>query len=69
MKSQFLSQPVLLSLSLSFASSLAAGERRLSLEPWAGKDVTIELVNEPTGWMCEAAVWHDIRITANNGTL
>lgn len=41
----------------------------MSLEPWAGKDVTIELVNEPTGWMCEAAVWHDIRITANNGTL
>ena len=41
----------------------------MSLEPWAGKDVTIELVNEPTGWMSEAAVWHDLRVTANNGTL
>ena len=41
----------------------------MSLEPWAGKDVTIELVNEPTGWKCEAAVWHDLRITANNGAL
>ena len=67
MKSQFLSQSVLLSLSLSFASSLAAGERRLSLDDY--RDKTIELVNEPTGWKCEAAVWQDIRITANNGTL
>jgi len=40
-----------------------------SLEPWAGKEVTLELVNEPTGWEYEAAIWHDIRITANNGTL
>lgn len=39
----------------------------LSLEPWAGKNVGIELVNEPTGWMNEAAVWRDIRITANSG--
>ena len=41
----------------------------MSLEPWAGRDVTLELVNEPTGWCCEGAFWHDIRITANNGTL
>jgi len=40
-----------------------------SLEPWAGKEVTLELVNEPTGWEYEAAIWHDIRITANSGTL
>ena len=42
----------------------------ISLEPWAGKTVTVELVNEPYGeWMCESAKWHDIRITASNGDL
>ena len=39
-----------------------------SLEPWVGQDVSLELVNEPTGWSHEAAIWHDLRITANNGT-
>lgn len=39
----------------------------ISLEPWSGKDATIELLNEPTGWYCEAAIWHDIRVTANSG--
>ena len=39
----------------------------LSLEPWAGKTVAIELLNEPTGWLNEAALWRDIRITANTG--
>ena len=39
----------------------------ISLAPWTGKTVTIELVNEPTGWMCEAAYWHGIRVTANAG--
>ena len=39
----------------------------VSLAPWAGKEAAIELVNEPTGWNYEAAVWHDIRITASNG--
>ena len=39
----------------------------ISLEPWEGKDAAIELVNEPTGWNCEAAIWRDIRITANSG--
>ena len=39
----------------------------MSLEPWAGKTVMIELVNEPTDWNCEAAVWHDLRIEANSG--
>jgi len=41
----------------------------ISLAPWAGKKATIELVNEPTGWLYEAAVWHDIRITASNGQI
>ena len=39
----------------------------LSLEPWSGKKVTIELVNEPTDWYNEAALWTDIRLTANSG--
>ncbi len=39
----------------------------VSLEPWVGREVTIELVNQPTGWMCEAAIWRNIRITANSG--
>ena len=39
----------------------------LSLEPWAGKEATIELVNEPNGWMCEAALWTNLKLTANNG--
>ena len=41
----------------------------ISLAPWVGKEATIELVDEPTGWMCEAAVWHDVRITASNGQI
>ena len=41
----------------------------ISLEPWTGREVTVELVNEPTGWVNEAAVWHDVRITANSGNL
>ena len=36
----------------------------ISLEPWGGKEVTIELVNEPTDWYNEAALWKDIRLTA-----
>ena len=41
----------------------------ISLEPWEGKDAAIELVNEPTGWNREAALWRDIRITANSGNV
>ena len=41
----------------------------LSLNPWAGRTVKIELLNDPTGWKSEAATWHDIRITATSGTL
>ena len=40
----------------------------LSLEPWKDQKVTIELVNEPTGWYNESALWSDIRLTANSGT-
>jgi hypothetical protein len=29
--------------------------------------VKVELANEPTGWLNEAACWSDLRITANNG--
>ena len=34
----------------------------ISLDPWRGKEATVELVNEPTGWYNEAALWKDIRI-------
>ena len=36
----------------------------ISLEPWVGKEAKIELVNEPTGWYNEAALWKDICITS-----
>ena len=39
----------------------------ISLQPWAGREVKVELANEPTGWLNEAACWSDLRITANNG--
>ncbi|MGN0832618.1 MAG: ADP-ribosylglycohydrolase family protein [Kiritimatiellia bacterium] len=38
----------------------------LSLEPWTGREVTIELLNQPTGWSYEAALWHNLRLTANS---
>ncbi len=37
----------------------------ISLKPWAGREVTIELVNYATGWACEAALWRNIRINMN----
>ena len=40
----------------------------LSLKPWAGQKATIELVNEPDGWFCEAAYWRDIKLAASNGS-
>ena len=40
----------------------------LSLEPWTGKVATIELVNEPNGWHNEAALWTNLKLTANNGS-
>lgn len=36
------------------------------LEPWAGKEVTLEVDNQPTGWNNEAAYWHKLEIQANN---
>ena len=28
-----------------------------------------KVVDEPTGWYCEAALWRDIRIMANSGNV
>jgi len=39
-------------------------EVSVDLTPFAGKQVFLELVNEPTGWMCEAAYWARIEIVA-----
>jgi len=41
----------------------------LSLAPWAGKRVKIELFNESSGAGDASALWHDIRLTSNNGSL
>ena len=41
----------------------------VSLAPWSGKTVAVELVNEPTGWRNEAALWKDIRITSGQASL
>jgi len=40
----------------------------LSLAPWTGREVKIELLNQPTGWFCEAAVWKEISLSAASGT-
>ncbi len=47
--------------------SAAAGwaEVALDLSRWAGRTVAIELVNEPTGWMCEAGYWARIEIASD----
>ena len=37
----------------------------VSLDPWIGQTVTIELVDEPNGWRGETAFWSNIRLTAN----
>lgn len=34
----------------------------ISLSPWRGQTVKIELVNRPTGWNGESAIWHDVRV-------
>jgi hypothetical protein len=36
----------------------------VDLSPLAGKTVTVELVNQPTGWTFEAAYWAEIRIVS-----
>ncbi len=33
----------------------------LSLKPWAGREVLVELGNFANGWACEAALWRNIR--------
>ncbi len=35
---------------------------RVDLTPLAGKAVTLELLNQPTGWRCEAGYWAQIKI-------
>jgi hypothetical protein len=37
-------------------------EVNLDLTPYAGRTVALEIVNEPSGWMCEAAYWARISI-------
>jgi len=39
----------------------------MSLEPWTGKTVALELVNEPTDWFNEAAFWTNLKLAANSG--
>jgi hypothetical protein len=36
----------------------------IDLTPYAGKTVKIELVNEPSGWFCEAAYWAEISVNS-----
>ncbi len=37
-------------------------EVRLPLSAWAGKEIALDLVNQPTGWANEAAYWGQIAI-------
>jgi hypothetical protein len=34
----------------------------VDLAPYAGRTVTLELLNEPSGWMCEAGYWASIAV-------
>jgi hypothetical protein len=34
----------------------------IDLSPYAGKEVKIQLVNQPTGWAFEAAYWAEIAV-------
>ena len=34
----------------------------IDLAPYAGKSVKAELINQPTGWLCEAAYWGEISL-------
>lgn len=36
----------------------------LDLTPYAGKNVKLELVNQPSGWSYEAAYWAEIALTS-----
>jgi len=37
---------------------------RVDLSAYAGRQIKLELVNQPTGWMCEAAYWARIDLTS-----
>jgi hypothetical protein len=37
----------------------------VDLQPFGGKSVKIELINQPTGWNEEAAYWDEIRFKLN----
>ncbi|MBO7655601.1 MAG: ADP-ribosylglycohydrolase family protein [Kiritimatiellae bacterium] len=34
----------------------------ISLAPWKGREVTLELLNQPTGWSYEAAQWSALKV-------
>jgi hypothetical protein len=36
----------------------------IDLTPYAGKNVKLELVNQPSGWLCEAAYWAEIAVVS-----
>ena len=36
----------------------------VDLTALAGREVKLELVNQPTGWMCEAAYWAEIAMVS-----
>jgi hypothetical protein len=38
----------------------------VGLSPYRGKTVTLELLNQPTGWSNEAAYWGEITVSGNN---
>ena len=37
-------------------------QQDVDLSPFAGREITLELVNQPTGWSYEAAYWGEIAI-------
>jgi hypothetical protein len=39
-------------------------EVELDLSPYAGRAVELELLNQPTGWMCEAGYWDCLEVVA-----
>jgi hypothetical protein len=34
----------------------------VDLSDYAGRNITLELINAPTGWDCEAGYWADIEL-------
>lgn len=39
-------------------------EATVDLTPYAGRTVNLEVVNQPTGWMCEAAYWAQVAVVS-----